>query len=146
MQPCVTKPVLHESVCSKRRGHTGFLPTSSRLSSPSLGCTPPPVEGNRKVWYERHVQLKKWVHIHILDVYITMSRTAMLTDLNLWPWGFANLSHQAHVFESLLMIYNTKGSNKHTQHTLRDLKPPKTRLTTRAPSWNTAVAFQNVPL
>lgn len=48
MQPCVTKPVLHESVCSKRRGHMDFLPTSSLLSSPSLGCTLPPVEGGKK--------------------------------------------------------------------------------------------------
>lgn len=42
MQPCVTKPVLLESVCSMRPGHMGFLPTSSRPSSPFLEYTPWP--------------------------------------------------------------------------------------------------------
>uniref|UniRef100_A0A0E9WNB2 Uncharacterized protein n=1 Tax=Anguilla anguilla TaxID=7936 RepID=A0A0E9WNB2_ANGAN len=39
MQSCITKPVLLESECSKRQGHKGSLPASSRPSSPSLGCT-----------------------------------------------------------------------------------------------------------
>lgn len=48
MQPCVTKPVLLESVCSMRPGHTGFLPTSSLPSSPFRECTPQPVGKTKK--------------------------------------------------------------------------------------------------